>query len=90
MGGPKRNRGGHAAPIVFQIMCVRSTDEDVLELPGILGVDVFREEARTAIERGPVGVVTFDRAEIGQLHFEAALVVDLVGLDDAGLGFSSA
>src|ERR1700712_4640278 len=64
---------------------VLSTDENVLELPGILGVDVLREETRATVERGPVGVVTFDRAEVGHLDFEAALVVDLVGFDDASL-----
>src|SRR5689334_21517705 len=60
-------------------MICRSANQDVPELPRILGVDVFREQARAAVKRRPVGVVAFNRAEIWQLHFEAALVVDLVG-----------
>ena len=35
-------------------------------------------------ERRPVGVIALHRAEIGQLDFEAAAEIHLVGLDDAG------
>src|ERR1700704_5741873 len=63
-----------------------SPHQHVPELPGILAVDIFREEARPAIERRPVGILADDRAEIGRLHLEAAAEIHLVGLDDAGLG----
>src|ERR687887_379034 len=49
----------------------------VAELPGVLLVEVLLEQAGTSFERRPVGVVAGDRAQIGQLHLEAALVVHL-------------
>src|SRR5277367_7175942 len=58
--------------------------QHVAELPGIGLVDVLREQAGTIGQRGPVGVDADYGAEIGHLHFEAAPVVHLVGLDDAG------
>ena len=53
------------------------------ELPGIALVDVFGEQAGPPGERRPVGVLADHRPEIRHLHFQAALVVHLVGLDDA-------
>src|SRR5690606_3510067 len=55
VGGPAMTEDGVAGG---------SANQDILELPRILRVEVFREEARAAVERGPIGVVTFDRAEI--------------------------
>ena len=49
------------------------------------GVDVLGEEPRAVGKRRPVGVIALHRAEIGPLDLEAAAVVHLVGLDDAGL-----
>ena len=52
---------------------------------GSLAVDLLRKQARPSGERRPVGVFAEHRAEIGQLDFQAAAEVHLVGLDDAAV-----
>ncbi|OBQ31611.1 MAG: hypothetical protein AN485_23600, partial [Anabaena sp. MDT14b] len=61
-----------------------SAHEDVAELPGIGRVDVLGEQAGAILERVPVGVIALHRPKIRQLHFEAAAVIHLIRLDDAG------
>ena len=68
-----------------QAFVTNLSNQHVAELPGIGFVDVFREQAWTTGQRRPGGVVAFHRAEIGRLHFQAAFVINLVGLDDAGI-----
>src|SRR5258708_37275067 len=60
-----------------------SPHQHVAELPGILGVDVFREQAGAIVQRGPVGVVTLYRAQIRHLNFQQTIEIHLVGFDDA-------
>ena len=61
----------------------RSVHQDVAELPGIAFVDILGKQTGAAVQRRPVRVVALDRSQIGHLNFKAALVVHLVGLDDA-------
>src|SRR5882757_3047366 len=58
---------------------------DILELPGIAAVEVFRKQALAVLERRPVAVHADHLAKIGMADFQDALKVDLVRLDDAAL-----
>src|SRR5450432_3169484 len=61
-----------------------SSDAEVLELPGIVGIDVLREEDAAILQRRPIAIGTDDAPEIRQADLEHALEIHLVGLDDAG------
>ncbi len=60
-------------------------DADVLELPGIVLVDVLGEQPPAIVQRGPVGVLADHRAEIRHADLEVAAEVHLVRLDDAAV-----
>ncbi len=53
--------------------------------PRLVVIHVFREQLLAVLGGIPIGIKAADRAEIGHLHVEAALVIHLVGLDDATL-----
>ena len=62
-------------------------DEDVLELPGVLEVEVLlRQFVAEVFERVPVGVVASHWLDVGPLHLKAPPEVDLVALYQSRLG----
>src|ERR1700720_891620 len=62
-----------------------SSHDHILELPGILPVDVLGKQDRAALKRSPIRIVPRHRAEIRQLHVKAPAKVEIVGLDNASL-----
>src|SRR6476661_9863758 len=62
-----------------------SANDDVLELPGVVVVDVLGKQHFAIVEWGPARVFADHRAEIRTLHLKAAAEVDFVGLHDSGL-----
>ena len=44
----------------------RADDSDILELPRVIAVEIFREEPFAAVERGPVAIDADEVAEIGR------------------------
>src|SRR6266853_1079570 len=58
---------------------------DILELPGIVAVEVFRKQALAVVQRRPVAIDADDLAKIGMADLQDALKIDLVRLDDAAL-----
>src|SRR6266568_9337817 len=74
------------APISLKApMSARSGHAEILELPGIGGVDILGKKDAAILQRRPIAVGTDDGAEIGQADFEDALEIHFVGLDDAGI-----
>src|SRR5260221_346997 len=61
-----------------------SNDAEVLELPRIVGVEIFREQVPAVAQRRPVAIGADNLAEIGPHDFHAALEIHVVGLDDTG------
>jgi hypothetical protein len=62
---------------------VKSTHDDVRELPRIFLVELFGEEHAAIVQRRPFRIFADDRTEIRTLHFEAAMEIHLVGFYDA-------
>src|SRR5579872_7526592 len=60
-----------------------SDHPDVLELPGIVAVEVFREQALAVEQWGPVAANADNLAEIGPCDFKDAFEVHFVGFDNA-------
>src|SRR5712671_1314860 len=58
---------------------------DVLELPGIVAVEVFRKQALAVVQWRPVAVHADHLAQIRLADLQDALKIDLVRLDDAAL-----
>src|SRR5207245_6283249 len=55
---------------------------DVLELPGVVPVDVLGEQPLALVQRRPVGVLPDHRTEVRRADLEVAPEVHLVRLDD--------
>src|ERR1700732_4149703 len=55
---------------------------EILELPGIIRVEIFGEEDSAIEERRPVAIGADDGAEIGHADLEHAREIHLVRLDD--------
>src|SRR5271163_1004258 len=60
-------------------------NSDVLELPGIRGIQVLGEQLAPLIKRGPIGVPAHHRAEVGSTDLKRPLVVHIVRLHDTAL-----
>src|SRR5688572_26340990 len=77
--------GVHAvAGLKTESCCVTkaSADDDILELPRIVVIDVFRKKSLTAIvERRPVGIRAHELAEIRILNRQDAVVIEFVSID---------
>ena len=56
---------------------------DVLELPGVVAVEVLRKQPLAVVQRGPVALDADDIAEIGPADLENPGEIHLVRLDDA-------
>src|SRR5690349_7991129 len=74
-----------ATQTVTSARSIESRDAEILELPGIVRVDVGREEMLPAEQRRPLAVDADDVAEIGLADAEDPRVVHLVRLDDAAV-----
>lgn len=58
--------------------------DDVLELPGIVQINVFWKQALPpVVQRSPVGVGADQPAEIGILDRQDAIVIEFVRVDDS-------
>src|SRR3990172_2947052 len=64
---------------------LRLNHPEILELPGIGDIDVFRKQIAAVLERRPVAVVADDLAEIRLGESEHALKIQIVGIADAAL-----
>src|SRR5260221_8738585 len=62
----------------------RSRHPEILELPGIGGVDILGEKDAAILQRRPIAIGADDGAQIGHAYLEDAIEIHLVGLDDAG------
>src|SRR3954454_9733836 len=67
--------------------CVRpcSHHADILELPGIVAVEILRKQPFAIVQRGPVAIDSNDIAEIGPADVENPGEIHLVRLDDAAV-----
>ena len=70
-------------PIEASIARRASDDADVLELPGVVAVEVFGEEALAVVQRRPVAPDADQVAEIGGGDLQDAGEIHLIRLDDA-------
>jgi len=62
-------------------------NQDVLELPGILEVElIINQFVASVLERVPVSVVASHWSDVGFLNLQASLIVHLVALDQPSLG----
>ncbi len=52
---------------------------DILQLPGLVGIEVLAEQLAAALQRRPVGIGADERAEVGTRGFEHGAEVELVG-----------
>ena len=71
---------------------VRSTlgDAEVLELPGIVGVDIFREQVSPVLQGRPVGIGAGHLAQIGRADIQNTLEIQFSGSTTPARGFSNA
>src|SRR5262249_21345468 len=60
-----------------------SDDTDILELPGIVAVEVLCEQPLAVFEGCPIAKNSNDLTEVGAGDGENTLEIDLLGLDDA-------
>src|SRR4029079_792872 len=90
-GGPSSDRGGaeHPASAIPSGTCrmprrpirtggcpsMRLHHPEVLELPGIVAVDVLGEQPGAVLQRRPAAVLTDHRAKVGHADLEIALEV---------------
>src|SRR5216683_3199675 len=74
------------APISLKApLSARSGHAEILELPGVDGIDILGKKDAAILQWRPIAVGTDDGAKIGQADFKDALEIHLVGLDDAGI-----
>src|SRR5829696_4656866 len=85
---PRSTNGSRPAPGSWLMLTLRaqpsgSNDADVLELPRVVAVEVFREQLLAVLQRGPVAPDPAHFAEIRPADFQNAGEIEFLGLDDA-------
>src|SRR4051794_11113182 len=86
-GGESRRREENITnthTLLRMIGASQSHDAEVLELPRVFSVEIFRKQATAALERRPVAIDAEHFAKIRRADLQHPAVIELLRLDDAG------
>src|SRR6516164_8749530 len=61
---------------------VLSLDTNILKLPRIVAIEIFRKQTLPVFERSPIAIDSDNVAEIGPSNGEDTLVIHLIRFDD--------